>query len=82
MSKKLVVVASAVKSESGDIYIGKRHCDCFKDMIEKNVKCKNSEQGFILSNGSFARRDVAAQIAYVSGQIDKEVDILFSEDLW
>lgn len=42
------------------------------------------EQGFLLSDGTFANRKQAAHIAIVSGQIERLQwpPLLYSEDLW
>lgn len=69
-----------------------RHHNVMDLMIEKGV-CErvdsNAEQGFLLSDGRFARRKAALHKAIRSGQIDID-DVtpqmnrfgLFSEDLW
>ena len=38
--------------------------------------------GFLTEDGEFLNREEAAQYAYRCRQIDEEVDLLYSEDLW
>ena len=55
-------------------------------MVEAGVEAPIlDEQGFLLSDGTFCRREPAVRIATVAGQIIKKTpphNKLFSEDLW
>ena len=89
-----MLVASAIKLTSGEVYIGKRHSDCFHNLIELNRKTnKYSEdelmkllikcmQGFINSSLHFLTREEAAIEAFECKQIDYIAKLLLSEDLW
>ena len=62
-----------------------RHHDVIRLMVEKGRPTPISgEQGFVLSDGRFARRKPAARIAITAGQIEKLKwpPLLYSEDLW
>ena len=54
----------------------------FIDDTENNRIMPITIQGFITSNGRFVNRKEAAVIAYNSGQIQKPINKLFSEDLY
>lgn len=75
---------AAVKSEKGDIFIGKCHADCFHKGYELQIKMSTDRdaQGFITDSGRFICRGEAAILALENGQITKHTPILFSEDLW
>lgn len=75
---------AAVKSADGWIFIGKCHADCLHKMHHISVMYgKGADcQGFITDHGRFVQRGEAARIAIESGQITKETNLLFSEDLW
>ena len=63
-----MIIASAIKLTNGEIYVGKRHGDCFRNVIELNRKTGlysedelmklhlNCTQGFINSNLRFLSR--------------------------
>ena len=78
--------------ESGFVIYGRRHHNCY-DIIENllgkkvyNDKVKNKEwniiDGFITSNDIFVTRQQAAKIALDAKQINKETELLISEDLY
>lgn len=83
------VVGVAVKSESGVLYAlpaPNRHHNVIHMMVDSGELAPiTGEQGFILSDGRFARRAAAKLYAEEAGQIlegrgsHRE---LFSEDLW
>lgn len=53
--------------------------------VEVTTPIRNDEQGFLLEDGRFADRLVAARFAVWSGQIDRtkyQPNALFSEDVW
>lgn len=77
---------SAILFPNMKVYVGKRHCDCFKAAHEAGEPSPRHEvQGFITECGRFVDRKEGARIALECGQIkelgysDKE---LFSEDLY
>lgn len=79
-----VIKHAAVMSESGWIFIGKCHADCFRKLEGVGLRHfhKAEGQGFVTSKGRFVFRDKAATIALKAKQIDKDAKLLFSEDLW
>lgn len=78
------IMHAAVKSKDGWIFIGKCHADCFMKARNINVEMVGTAdfQGFVTSKGVFVDRKEAAKIAWLAGQTNKEIKILFSEDLW
>lgn len=61
----------------------KRHSDIIKIMADlKTPVFQESQQGFFTSKNRFVSRKEAAQIAFSSGQITKEIVELHSEDVW
>lgn len=89
-----MIVASAIKLINGEVYVGKRHSDCFYNLVELNRKTGlysedelrklhfNCCQGFINSSLLFLTRDDVAIEAYECKQIDYIANLLLSEDLW
>lgn len=75
---------AAVMADNGWIFIGKNHGDCFHKLQGVGLKAfhKAEGQGFVTSKGRFVFRDKAGKIAFEAGQIDKETNLLFSEDMW
>ena len=71
----LKVKSTAIRMENGEVVTGKyphtRHA-----LIPANGK-----KGFLLSDGSFAKRKKAAKIAYRAGQIHDHIKKLHSHDL-
>jgi len=73
--------------DSGFVIGGFRHNNII-GAFPTNNKHRNDDkeykttQGFITSCGRFVTREEAAEIAYNSGQIKKQVKRLFSEDLY
>lgn len=84
MSDKELIRHAAVKSVDGWIFFGKCHGDCFHKAHYIKIKLctKADSQGFVTSKGRFVNRMEGAAIAFKSGQISKDTNILFSEDLW
>lgn len=82
----LRVVAAAIRKEDGRVFsvpAPGRHHDVIKLMGDEFQQC--DEQGFLLSNGDWARRKPALYLAIRSGQIKEgkwPAHGLFSEDLW
>jgi len=73
-----MIIASAIKLKRGDVFIGKRHGNCFKNyrdimMSSENnwnedtlkKECKECEQGFITSDLKFLTREEALDHAKV-----------------
>lgn len=61
-----------------------RHCHLINAWADAH-QCrlpKECEQGFVVSTGAFVDRAIAAELAYLAGQIDARKLTLFSEDLW
>ena len=69
---------------NGKIYVGRRHNDVIKKMVEEcGIKPPASgHQGFVTEDGHFVSREAGARIAFEAGQIDKPRTVLFSEDLY
>lgn len=76
---------SAVKQDN-QIYIGRRHFNCFKQMALLGIKVKKQEnvQGFLTDKDEFLEREEAGKYAIKCGQIKvlKWPPLLYSEDLW
>ena len=77
--------------KTGIVVDGWRHGNCImilsemypnRDYIINNKTGKTTIQGFLTSEGMFVNRKDAGEIAFKAGQIDKETDCLFSEDLY
>jgi len=72
---------------TGFVVCGRRHHNCFALMGQvadesKSYKQLNEVQGFLTSKDVFLDRRKAAELAFKSGQIDRQIETLFSEDLW
>lgn len=84
------IVAAAIRFNGLTISLPApaRHPDIIKAVsdINKKIRVKPSDQGFLDSDGFFRGRVLAYGIAVGSGQIHfedyKEGKELFSEDLW
>ena len=82
------IVSVAIRRESdGKLFSVPRpgrHCDVIKLMSEGEGFHWQDEQGFLLSDGRFARRIPALRIAQEAGQIisSNPRQQLYSEDLW
>lgn len=90
MSAIVTIVAAAIIDHNGvpvTLPRPARHHDLIRAMAERGDPTPISgEQGFVTSDGRFARRKAAAVIARRAGQVKAEdmqrSDMLFSEDLW
>jgi hypothetical protein len=88
--KALFVVAAAIKRiDTGTVYTldpPARHADVIRKMVSEGVAAirPEAEQGFLLSDGRFARRRAAEHVAREAGQLTGKMHgpILTSEDLW
>lgn len=86
----LTVEASAIRVRSWVYMLSRprRHHDVIRFMREEcgitEAQNESWEQGFVLSNGHFATRLAAAEVAIKAGQVAvlKWPPSLFSEDLW
>lgn len=80
-----------VKPNIQDMEIGYRHGDIIHrfnvsakgKILKRPIVSKSPKaQGFMTSKGRFVDRKEAGKIAFECGQIDKENDYLFSEDIY
>ena len=74
-----------VNINTGFVLTGRRHHNCFITLkiVYSEVMFKGEmEQGFLTSYDRFVNRTEAAKIAFKAKQIDKEIDLLLSEDLY
>lgn len=80
----LLIKHAAVKSKDGLVITARSHAECFHKAHDLKIKMsqKADDQGFVDSIGHYVTRLQAADIAAKAGQVDKELHILFSEDLW
>lgn len=76
-----MIKLAAIRRESGELFTGRNHSECYRKMREKGLPKESCVQGFVTSDGVFVDRESAAQIAFLSGQIKKKLSTLFSEDL-
>lgn len=81
----LRVVAAAVRFKGGVFSMPPPARHAHLDMAletEISVPTAPHDQGFLLSDGSFASREVAHMVAYRNGVRPRHPQKLFSEDLW
>lgn len=86
----LRIETAAIKTDDGTVWTlprPARHHDVIRHIRDSGVKLPvgGDRQGFVLSNGQFARRKPALRVAIRAGQIlNGRVigGILTSEDLW
>lgn len=77
-----------ININNGYVVCGHRHHNCFMTVsILKDETIQKSDygmviQGFITSTYKFLDRKESGKLAFESGQIKKETDCLFSEDLY
>jgi hypothetical protein len=85
-----IVICSAIKMASGEIYRGHRHGDCILGLNREHkdkVEWSGHTQGFITSKNRFVSREEGRKLQDAAGikSVDKEGyrgDTLFSEDLY
>lgn len=83
MTIRVTSAAIKVNGEVWSLPRPARHCHLVWAWAEAHQqRLPQHEQGFVLNDGTFVDRGMAAYVAYRAGQIDKEKSILFSEDLW
>jgi hypothetical protein len=80
------IECSAIKY-SNAIFLGKRHCDCFRVAATKNQRYSKMRevQGFLTSRDRFVDRAEARLIAIRAGQLLPRASkgvILYSEDIY
>lgn len=82
-------IAAAVKTDDGLVHFFPppcRHHHTLHALYKDNgpLIVARGEQGFVMSDGTFAGREEAAKAALEAGQIDalKWPPNLYSEDLW
>lgn len=74
--------------DKGIVFCGWRHTNCIYQMVAitglKSIPSEAGEevQGFLTSKNRFVDRKEAGEIAFKAKQINKEIDFLFSEDLY
>lgn len=82
---------TAYNIDKGIVVTGHRHGQVIATMAmltglrtvqHGNDSVGETEQGFLTSKGRFVDRNEAGKIAFERGQITKETDCLFSEDLY
>jgi len=86
----LHVVAAAIRIEHGPVLSlprPARHHDIIRALDASGFPFEQHwEQGFLLSDGRFARRKPARIVAIAAGQFKPDAthhgELLFSEDLW
>jgi hypothetical protein len=80
----MVRVVMAAVRRGHRVWKGKRHNEVIMHMMEtgEEMPVRGDEQGFVLSDGSFATRARAAAVAYQAGQVDRQKKELTSEDLY
>ncbi len=85
--KPELIKHAAVISNTGMIFLGKSHADCFHQAFAVGVKMSSSAgmQGFFTNRGRFVSRTVAMTLAFQGNQVEASIDehgVLFSEMLW
>jgi hypothetical protein len=70
--------------ETGYVLCGRRHHNCIASLsiFGKRTNQQKHVQGFITNLDRFVDRKEAGEIAFNSGQILKQTNCLFSEDLY
>ncbi len=73
---------AAIKTSDGEIVTGKSHAHAYEKALPKKFGTSPGDQGFVTNTGRYVGREEGGKIALASGQIVKETNFLFSEDLW
>lgn len=68
------VITAAIRAKSGALHRGLHH-------NEIEAKSGKGERGFVLDDGQFVNRSIAAKVAVAAGQVPKQIKILRSEQL-
>ena len=88
LKKKGLVNQNPKNVDRGAVFCGHRHPHCMYTMIAitglRSVTpvIGEYEQGFLTNKNRFVDREEAAIIAFDAGQIEKEKQTLYSEDLY
>jgi len=80
-----VHVHQPINITRGFVVAGRRHHNCFhtlKACGHPSGTSMLSIQGFLTSEDRFVTREIAADLAFKAGQIDKKITSLFSENIW
>lgn len=79
----MITITHAAILHKGQIWTGRRHFQIIRDILQTGVSkvSSDSPQGFLTSTGQFVDREEAAQIAFLSGQLQHPKKRLFSEDI-
>lgn len=78
-------IKAAAIVHNGRVWTGRRHHLIMRRIVDElgpEVAPVNGEQGFVTDEGRFVGREEAARIAFESGQMDRQVRTLFSEDIF
>lgn len=78
-------IQAAAILRDGRIWTGRRHHLIIRQMVIElgpGAKPINDPQGFTTEDGRFVDREEAARLAFESGQMDRVVASLFSEDIF
>jgi hypothetical protein len=89
-TEKEIVICSAIKTVTGLIIRGHRHCDCYHNLSQRpnhGLKETQCDEGFITSRNRYVSREEARQLQEAAGipSADKggyRGNILYSEDLY
>lgn len=73
--------------DTGFVITGRRHHNCFQSVAiltnrSDSFKKMDNIQGFLTSDDMFVGREIAANIAYLAGQLQKPTETLYSEDIY
>lgn len=72
--------------DRGIVFCGWRHPNCIYQKYAitglRDAESGENEQGFLTNKNRFVNREEAAIIAFNAGQITKELNTLYSEDLY
>ena len=79
MSIERIELAAIKRAPDNKVFVGKSHADIF--VARQCADLKGGKQGFITNEMRFVDRAEAAKIAFAAKQIDKERDMLMSENL-
>lgn len=73
-----------VNIKTGIVVCGRRHHNVFNSIFQMFDRSPEGKvmQGFITNTDRFVSRMEAGKIAFEAGQIKRETDTLFSEDLY
>lgn len=73
-----MIIAAAIQLPNGDVFVGKRHGDCYRNaktimkMDHPDERVFNSKQGFINTSLKFLDREQAYHEAFICGQCEEQ----------